>query len=206
MNTDWRVLHKQVMVQFLLYLNKCSDKYVLKGGTALMLCYNLTRFSEDIDLDVTTADTKIKDIVLTFCRVHNIEYRIAKDTAIVKRFMLHYGGAKPLKIEISYRSKALMSDTARVNGIMVYNINRLAELKAQAYLGRDKLRDLFDVTFICLGYFKLLPVATQRLIRDVVVNKGIEQVDYLTTTQHDDLIDVDILEKQFLTMWEMLGL
>lgn len=206
MSSNWRVLHRQVMTQFLNYLNNCSNNYVLKGGTALMLCYNLTRFSEDIDLDVTINDTKIQDIVGVFCKLHNIEFRVAKDTATVKRFMLHYGGDKPLKVKVSYRNKALIADITQVNTILVYNINRLAELKAQAYLGRDKLRDLFDITFITLGYFNILSQSTQKLICDVVTIKGIEQVEYLTTTQHDDLIDVNILENQFSMMWKLLGL
>ena len=44
-------LHKKVIIDFLNYLNSQTDQFILKGGTALMLCYGLNRFSEDIDLD-----------------------------------------------------------------------------------------------------------------------------------------------------------
>ena len=46
-----QTLHKQVMLNFLTELNQKSIDYILKGGTALFLCYGLDRFSTDIDLD-----------------------------------------------------------------------------------------------------------------------------------------------------------
>jgi len=48
---DWRNKHKYVIEDFLQYLNKQTSDYVLKGGTALMECYGLSRMSEDIDTD-----------------------------------------------------------------------------------------------------------------------------------------------------------
>ena len=47
----WREKHLHVIIAFLQALNVRTASYILKGGTALMLCYGLTRFSEDIDLD-----------------------------------------------------------------------------------------------------------------------------------------------------------
>lgn len=49
--SDWREQHGVVISLFLKYLNSQTDDFVLKGGTALMTCYKLDRFSEDIDLD-----------------------------------------------------------------------------------------------------------------------------------------------------------
>jgi predicted nucleotidyltransferase component of viral defense system len=43
------------MVSYLLLLNKRTDQFILKGGTALARCYGLDRFSEDIDLDLLYA-------------------------------------------------------------------------------------------------------------------------------------------------------
>ena len=51
MEQSKRELHKTVITNFLAFLNKSSDQFVLKGGTSLMMCYGLNRFSEDIDLD-----------------------------------------------------------------------------------------------------------------------------------------------------------
>lgn len=48
---DWKMKHRGIMVLFLRFINNLSNDFILKGGTALMLCYSLDRFSEDIDLN-----------------------------------------------------------------------------------------------------------------------------------------------------------
>lgn len=48
---DWKMKHRGIMVLFLRFINNLSSDFILKGGTALMLCYSLDRFSEDIDLN-----------------------------------------------------------------------------------------------------------------------------------------------------------
>ena len=47
--SDWREPHGKAIVLFMRYLNANTQDYVLKGGTALYLCYKLDRFSEDIN-------------------------------------------------------------------------------------------------------------------------------------------------------------
>ena len=103
---DWQTNHGNFIEAFLLFLNKQTDQFVLKGGTALSLCYGLDRFSEDIDLDGRKQD--IKEIVKRFCVNHGVNFRVAKDTATVKRCIIDYGNdVHPLKIEVSYRNKNL---------------------------------------------------------------------------------------------------
>ena len=48
---DWKMKHRGIMVLFLRFINNLSNDFILKGGTALMLCYSLDRFPEDIDLN-----------------------------------------------------------------------------------------------------------------------------------------------------------
>ena len=147
---DWQTNHGNFIEAFLLFLNKQTDQFVLKGGTALSLCYGLDRFSEDIDLDGRKQD--IKEIVKRFCVNHGVNFRVAKDTETVKRCIIDYGNdVHPLKIEVSYRNKNLgleeaSKDWTQIHGIKVYGIDALARMKAMAYQGRDKkgpLRPLF---------------------------------------------------------------
>ena len=42
---DWQTNHGNFIEAFLLFLNKQTDQFVIKGGTALSLCYGLDRFS-----------------------------------------------------------------------------------------------------------------------------------------------------------------
>ena len=162
----------------------------------------MDRFSEDIDLDGRKQD--IKEIVRRFSTQHNIKFRIAKDTPTVKRCLMDYGNPlHPLKIEVSYRNRDLdiseaAKDWTKINGINVYTIDALARMKAMAYQGRDKIRDLYDLSFICNNYYEQLSYPTRATIRDTLSYKGIEQFDYLVATQNDPLIDKDKLADGFL--------
>lgn len=125
-NSDWRKEHGKVIADFLKYLNSRTHDFVLKGGTSLMECYGLDRFSENIDLD--SRNKHIEPIVKDFCDMYGYSYRVAKDTDTVKRYMIHYSEseAKPLKIEISYRRREIApKEVTERNGITVYNIDTL---------------------------------------------------------------------------------
>lgn len=203
---EWQIEHGNVISLFLTYLNKKSSNYILKGGTALLSCYNLDRFSEDIDLD--GIERNIVDIIDMFCKQNDFNYRIAKDTDTVKRCMINYGNiGKPLKVEVSYRRRDIdISETTIINGINVYNINALCIMKANAYTSRDKLRDLYDVCFICNNYYEQLSPSVISILRSAVEYKGIEHFDYIVKTQSDELIDISKLTEEFLKMFDQLGL
>ena len=203
---DWKKRHGTVIASFVKYLNEKSDSYILKGGTALYLCYRLDRFSVDIDLD--GIGKGLAAIVEGFCRENGYSYRVAKDTATVERCMVDYGNAgKPLKIEVSYRRKEIPEEeTETVNGIKVYGIDPLCGMKINAYSGRDRIRDLYDLTYIFNNYSDRLSPQTIAILRGAVAHKGITQFDYVVRNQPDELIDSDKLADDFLTMYDRLGL
>ena len=203
---DWRRQHGAVMVSFIRFLYSQTDNFVFKGGTALYLCYHLDRFSEDIDLD--GRERTLVDLVTGFCGKNGYAFRIAKDTDTVQRCMIYYGSErKPLKIEASYRRRDISAEeTSRLNGILVYNIEALCVMKISAYAGRDRIRDLYDLTFICNNYFDQLSPQTKSLMRNAVEHKGIEQFDYIVREQSDELIDTVKLAEDFLGMYDLLGL
>jgi predicted nucleotidyltransferase component of viral defense system len=206
MGERWSEEHKRVVYDFLGYLNGVSDRYVLKGGTALLVCYGLDRFSEDIDLDGLSPD--IIRVIEAYCAEKGFSVRVAKDTETVKRCMIHYGNAqKPLKVETSYRRKEIPAqDAALVNGVLVYKIEQLCVMKANAYANRDRIRDLYDLAFICDRYLDELSPAAVSLVRTALEYKGIERFDYIVREQQDELIDVSKLSESFLRMFDRLGL
>lgn len=202
---DWRTKHGEVIRDFLQFLNKKTDKYVLKGGTALAQCYGLNRFSEDIDLD--GQGEMILDICHDFAKYYHYDYRDAKNTDTVKRCMIHYGGTKPLKIEMSARKKIIgSSEKTKINGISVYQLDILALLKASAYQQRDKIRDLFDITFLINHYYDSLQAGTRIVLQNALLFKGFEHFDYITHNQGDELIDKNFLAEQFLLAYDRVGL
>jgi len=82
---------------------------ILKGGTSLLLYYDLDRYSEDIDLDSISSNPNIFEMLKHIIQANNWNYRIAKDTPTVFRIMIDYNGQSPsgnypLKIEVSSRN------------------------------------------------------------------------------------------------------
>lgn len=203
---DWQEVHRKVIDEFLVFLNVNTDSFILKDETALLECYGLDRFSEDIDLD--GKDFNIGEYVAAFCEERGYDFRIAKDTDTVKRFMVHYGNeGKPLKIETSFRKKYISpEETTNIGGINVYRINPLCVMKINAYMGRDKLRDLYDISFISNNYFDELEPATKSLLLYALLYKGIEHFDYIVSQQSDELIDENKLAESFLEMFDRFDL
>ena len=203
--SEWRKEHRAVICDFLQQLNKQTDEYILKGGTSLMLFYNLDRFSEDIDLDSINPH-KIKSFVKEFCEKNGYSYRVAKDTETVQRYMINYQedsfSLKPLKVEISFRKDKFPPPTEQVviNDTVVYSVNAICKMKAEAYKNRDKIRDLYDLGFICEKYWNTLSNETKDAVVHSVKAKGIEQFDYVTKNQKDELIDYDKMLTNFLDM------
>ena len=207
---NWQLLHGKLINSFLLLLNKQTDQFVLKGETALSICYGLDRFSEDIILDGRKQN--ITEIVRRFSMQNDIEFRILKDTTAMKQRLMDYGKPlHPLTIEVFYRNRNIdlseaLKDWTKINGINVYTIDALARTKAIAHQGLGKIRDLYDLSFICNNYYEKLSYPTRATIRDALSYKGIEQFDYLVATQTDPLIDKDKLAVGFLKIHRKLGL
>jgi len=202
----WQEEHRKVIKDFLTTLNKETNSFVLKGGTSLMMCYKLDRFSEDIDFDCE--HQKLHGFIQKYTKENDFSFRIAKETPTVHRFLLNYGSEeKKLKIEISYRNKKLNSNfLTNIKGISVYTIDRICQQKAMAYQGRDKIRDLYDLSFICDKYFKDLSEDTKGMMRDALSYKGFEHFDYIISTQDDPLINKDKLADSYLKMYDKLDL
>lgn len=207
--SDWRTSHFNLMKSFVMYINKVSDKFILKGGTSLLMCYNLDRFSEDLDFD--GFDISFLDYVKKFIKEYkqrvnpNASYRIGKNTDTVKRAFIHYGSSKPLKIEVSYRKKVIsQTEYTIINGIRVYSVQSILLMKINDFNQRDKLRDLYDIVFLFHNY-SFNPIILEQL-RDAIAYKGVEQFDFLLHNQSDELINSDRLLEGFLSMYYALGL
>lgn len=203
--------HRQAIKSFLSFINDTSSPYVLKGGTSLMECYGLDRFSEDVDLDCPRAPSNsdgFKRRIDRFCAAYGYEARIAKNTDTVSRAFIRYDGdLNPLKVEVSYRRARIDEATVTVvNGIRVYSISEIAIQKAGAYLARDKMRDLYDLTFIINNYLDDLSDGALSAVTNALEYKDLDQFDYLMRTQDDPLIDKDKLAGDFLAAFDNLGL
>lgn len=209
MDNNWRIKHKNIIVDFLQKLNSDSDRMVLKGGTGLMLCYGLDRFSEDIDLDGGIRDRQyISNFIEKYCKDNNYTYTIKKDTPTVKRYIVNYGDEKEtLKIETSFRSATIdQEETKNINGYKVYDLDGIALRKTGAYSDRDKIRDIYDLCFIANNYWNQLNRYTKTIMKDSFGHKGFAEFDDMIRNSNDALIDADKLTQDFLNAFEIMGI
>lgn len=135
---------------------------VLKGGTALYLCYGLTRFSEDLDFDAPkkmNLSNKLGKLFVPDIRIDQIITK--KDTDTVSRYAIHYTNLKEqqedlLKLEVSYRTPPEAHNVVVKNNIAVLTPTALIENKLLATHDGDKprvrARDLFDLHFLVKHY------------------------------------------------------
>lgn len=77
-------------------------------------------------------------------------------------------------------------------------------MKLNAYENRDKIRDLYDITFIVSNYFNMLDSRDIRRLSNALSMKGLEHFDYLITTQSDELINSNILVDRYLEILKRL--
>lgn len=153
--------HELVMRSFCKKLNADKKPMVLKGGTALKLCYGLDRFSEDLDFDSAVSlnlDSFIEEVFASLGKAHahlrGPKITLVKDTKTVKRYRVEYGHSMSLKIETSMRGTPNDNDVAIIDGILTYKIGALIGQKLAALKGRTTARDLHDVIFLFGEYFE----------------------------------------------------
>lgn len=182
---------QQLMKSIAQAINKATNgAYVLKGGTGLLFGYQLSRHSVDLDFDAKTK----KDISNAIKKAaeeisgEKVFIRKSKDTDTVQRFFLHLGSENthnPLKIETSFRRRNLNleKETIQKDGINIYKIATLAELKLQTIVGtpekpgRMKARDIFDANFLFTNYQNAISPTTGLMVSDVLENKGINALE-----------------------------
>lgn len=79
-NDHQKELHVLFMKEILLSINFKNYPTYLKGGTALLLCYGLDRFSEDIDLDSEKSFNLARNYDLLFSKDQIDSFlRLSKD-------------------------------------------------------------------------------------------------------------------------------
>lgn len=172
---------------------------VLKGGTALLLCYGLDRFSEDLDFDANkklNIINRVSEILSRHTEKHTI--KISKDTDTVQRLKIHYsknGLERFLKIETSFRDPFQNEDTAIIDGIKTYQIKNLIDQKVNAMIGRTKARDLYDVDFLLRTYRESFAESTIKKLSEAVADINELEGRFYPAFKDDYILNESELDK-----------
>lgn len=192
---------------FLSYINSKSNKFVLKGTSALSLYYNLNQFSNIIYLD--GYDINFMGLLLDFCKCNNIVYRLVECTDKVYVVQLQYAIGHDIMVSVSRKCKNMnKSEVVKIDGVLVYKVNAIMSDKLDSLRETFNIRDLFDVVFIynnyknCIGSEVLTKLTN--ILSESAYSKG--YYIYLISQQRDELIDNAALTECFIGMYHDLGL
>lgn len=198
--TPDRALHVQIMQAI---AHDFHDlQMVLKGGTALLLCYGLDRFSEDLDFDSPKKFSITRRVEHTFAKFSPVyEVKTVKDTATVQRLKSHYQGVhgdRLLKIETSFRHSPSPDTVVIINGIRTYTIGTLIDQKIDALIGRTAARDLYDVAFLARTYRSDFSEASIQKLTALMVDVDTIEYRFLEAFEEDELMDEKMLPELLL--------
>ena len=148
-----------------------TDKWVLKGGTALNLFYlNLPRLSVDIDLNFIGVDEvsqlpkareRFERILISICEREKCTVKRVPDSHAGGKFRLRYsslfGGSQNLEVDVNYLMRIPLLGTERAESnfpprdlqetglaVPTLKFKELAAGKFAALLDRFAARDVFD--------------------------------------------------------------
>lgn len=178
---------------------------VLKGGTALKLCYGLNRFSEDLYFDSDkplNLETTIKQVFtqLGKSRAHlrNPQITRKKDTETVRRYRIVYGDDKHLNLETSFRGTPADEELTEINGILTYKISVLIDQKIKALSGRTAARDLHDVIYLYEHYPNEFSEEAMLEIKDLYENQGAIISEYGPAFEEDNVLSTEDLLSAYM--------
>lgn len=134
------------------------SRLIFCGGTMLRLCFGLNRFSIDLDFRIAR-DMDINRLYKDL-RTYLMQHYSLKDAAN-KFYTLLFeikseDYPRSLKIEIRKEAKKVRTETAiaysRYSNMQVFlkvvSLQEMMQAKAEAFLDRREIRDIFDMEFL----------------------------------------------------------
>ncbi|HEB28402.1 MAG TPA: hypothetical protein ENI05_11615 [Porticoccus sp.] len=204
--------HVEIMTAICHSFHKKELPMVLKGGTALRLCYNLDRFSEVLDFDCAKAlnlKSTIKDIFAQLGKskshLRNPTIDITKDTQTVRRYRITYGDSISLKLETSLRGTPDDNHLTELNGVLTYKIDQLIKQKLNAFNGRTAARDLHDVIYLYEHFLEHFGEEEIAEIAALYDNQSSVLEEYTSAYSEDTILSIsDLLEElaKFIDLYE----
>lgn len=180
---------------------------VLKGGTALLLCYGLDRFSEDLDFDAPkkfSVSSRIERVLSRFTQ--DFDIKTVKDTETVQRLKVHYRKEtvdRLLKIETSFRQSPPPEAIIVLDGIQTYRVSSLIDQKLAALIGRTKARDLYDVAFLARTYWADFSPQAKLTLQSLLADANALESRFRLAFEDDTILNADQLDGLVLQLIEL---
>ncbi len=127
------------------------NEAVFHGGTAIWRCYGGNRFSEDIDVYIPKDTKRIDSLFLEFERMgFLVERKKVSENSIYSNLLFNRTAVRFEAIFAKKEGILKEYETFDGNFTAVYTLSPegFIEEKANAYAGRRKIRDLYDIFFL----------------------------------------------------------
>ncbi len=196
--------HVRVMYELLQFLNKQSSGLVLSGSAALYFCYKLDRVPKNLDL---IGSDDFETLFAKFCELKGYTFSKEKEEKATKQYSLEFDTELPvINIAVSYRKRVIDRSLIKViDHITIYDIGALAVMKAGAYLQRDKITDIYDLTFIINNYWDELSESVRVQLTNALAYKGMDYFKYIVSEDYEPSIDVEALKDSFVKACDIAG-
>lgn len=216
MNTTREEVHTLLMKAVCEAVSVDNKPLILKGGTALLLCYGLDRFSEDLDFDLehpiathmnveSLCQEAVKRVNKRGLRASLEAFSEPKKTETTHRCRPVFkvaGHAAPfsIKIEISARETPAPDEITHVNDVKVYSPDRIARMKLLAATqtpdnqGRTAARDLHDLAFLATHYEGAMPNDVMEDLKEFFADPGELLIRYADAYEADPILKGRIYE------------
>ncbi len=134
-------------------LYQTDNTIIMHGGTAIWRCYGGGRFSNDIDIYLTSKEQleRLKESISRVAPAHGVKVEKIKDTGNLVFIGLSINGVY-MKVEINYTKTALkpiLQRFEKVDGtyteILTLSPGDLILEKIEAYTDRRFIRDIYDI-------------------------------------------------------------
>lgn len=164
------------------------ESLIFKGGTSLMVCHKLDRFSEDLDFTAKQGINlkKVFSKIIKLLKDQDIELEVKniETNNISKKFIFRYKGplyqntlqsTSKIEIDISLREEVILETTEKrilhiyddipSFYIQTMDLDEIFSEKIRAIMTRNKARDLYDLDFLIDKEVKFnLNLINQKLI------------------------------------------
>lgn len=177
----------------------------LKGGTALLLCYGLDRYSEDLDFDGNKKVNLASRIARVLAAGGQGTVEATKDTDTVQRLRILYqgaGGPGRLKVETSYRDGFDPAETVLVDGVRTYRVASLIGMKVSAFLDRTAARDLYDLRYLAEKFRADFSVEAEAAMAKAVADLDALRDRFRLAFEEDDILNGVSLDEVVLDLAE----
>ena len=136
--------------------SRTGDAFVLKGGTALILVYDLPRFSIDLEFDGRSPSIDLTESihagvaavqlpVRSLCAMPSTRLPCTARCCTTATTSCACSRSRPPTTRPSRSTKMTFTT---IDGVRTYRLEKLVSLEIDVLVNRTKARDIFDTNFL----------------------------------------------------------